>query len=124
QHEIVLRARGRLLRDGADDVAADDARTRQPQPVEVALDRVHGVRVLLDEDRARGAAGERLDPQRTGAGEEIEHARPVHGPDEVEDVLADAVRRRPRVETAWRDELVALAAAGDDAHRKIVASRG
>src|SRR5207237_7924 len=47
----------------------------------------------------------------------------VDGPDEVEDVLADAVRRRPRVEAARRDKLVPLPAAGDDAHRQIVTSR-
>ena len=108
------------------DVAADDARAGQPQPVEVALDRAHRVGVVLDEDGARRAARERLDPERAGAGEEIEHARAVDRADEVEDVLADAVGRRPRVEAARRDELVPLPAAGDHAHRRgsLLASGG
>ena len=56
QHEIVLRSGGRFPRDRSENVAVDDARARQPQPVEVPLDRPHGVRVVLDEDGARGAA--------------------------------------------------------------------
>ena len=121
QHEIVLRARGRLPLDRSHDVAAHDARTDQPQVVEVALDRSHCVRLLLDEHRTRCASRQRLDAESAGAGVEVEDAGAVHWADEVEDVLADAIGRRPRVEPGWRDELVALAAAGDHAHRGIVA---
>ena len=96
----------------------DDAGPRQPQPVEVALDRADRVGIALDEDGARGAPRERLDPERAGAGEEIEHARVLERPHEVEDVLAHAVGRRPRVEAARRAQLVTLAAAGDDPHER------
>src|SRR5207248_3912636 len=86
--------------------------------VEVALDRPHGLRVVVDEDGARCPAREGLDPERAGTGEEVEHLGIVDRSDEVEDVLAHAVRGRPGVEPARRGELVPLAAAGDDAHHK------
>jgi hypothetical protein len=76
---------------------------------------------VLDEDGARGSAREGFDPHRAGAGEEVEYPRIVHRPDEVEDVLADAVGGRPRVEPARSGELVPLPAARDDPHVRIVA---
>ena len=61
--------------------------------VEVALDRPHGFCVLLDEHRTRRTARERLDTERARTGEEIEDAGAVDRADEVEDVLAHAVRK-------------------------------
>src|SRR5262249_27238383 len=115
--------RTRLLSDRAQDVAVDDAGTGQPQPVEVALDRPHGIGVVLDEYGAGRTARERLDPQRAGAREEVEHFRAVDRSDEVEDVLAHPVGRGPRVEPARRGEFVPLPGTGNDTHGRIVAWR-
>src|SRR5207253_7927258 len=100
--------RRRLLRDRPEDVAAHDPRAREPHAVEVLLDRPYGVWVVLDEDGAGSSARERLDPERARAGEEVEHLRVVDRPDEVEDVLADAIGGRPRVEPARRYALLPL----------------
>ena len=122
QHEIVLPARARLRAQSPEGVAAHDPRARQAQLVEVPLDRRAASRVVLDEDGARGAARERLEPHRARARVEVEHGRAVDRPEDVEDVLAHAVRRRPcpSPRGAW---IGAPAGAGDDPHARIVASR-
>ena len=53
------------------------------------------VRSLSTKTHARGAAGERLEPQRARAGEEVEHGGVVDRADQVEGGLADAVAGRP-----------------------------
>src|SRR5207244_9818329 len=65
------------------------------------------------------APRQRLEAHRARARVEVEHLRVVERADDVEDVLAHAVRRRPRVLAAGRVDRVALARAGDDPHYGI-----
>ena len=53
-------------------------------------------RELSTKTAARGAARERLEPERARAGVQVEHGRAVDRADQVERRLADEVRRRPR----------------------------
>ena len=91
-------------------------RRLQAELVEVRADHPARVPVLLDERCARGAARERLEAHRTGAGEEVEHLGVVDGTDQVERALADAVGGRPRVASFRRGDPVAAMRAGDDPH--------
>ena len=69
----------------------------QLQLVQIRVDHAARLAVGLDEGRARGAARERLEPERPGAREQVEHVRVVDRADQVERVLADAVRGRASV---------------------------
>ena len=91
-------------RERLEDVLLDDARAGDAQLLDVAVDRAAGVAVVLDENRARGPAGERLEPHRPGAGEEVEHGGAVDGPDQVERGLADAVGGRAGVAALRRED--------------------
>ena len=64
-------------------VAAVDPRAGELEPFEVLGDRPAGSPVALDERDGLGAARQRLDPHRAGAGEEVEHAGAVHRPDRL-----------------------------------------
>src|SRR5207237_5502573 len=78
--------------------------------------------VALDEDGARRAARERLEPHRARAGAEVEDVGTFDPRrDDVEDGLAGPVGGRPRVEPSRRLDPMALAGTGDDPH---VASAG
>ena len=70
---------------------------REPQRAEVLAQHVQHAGVALDEHRALGAARERLDPQRPGAGEQVEHPRPWQLAEHREQRLAHALGRR----AAW-----------------------
>src|SRR5581483_6983968 len=113
EHEIVLRPLGG---EHGDRVAPQHGRL-QAQLVEVALDRAHCVAVRLDEDGARRPARERLEAERARAGVQIEHGRPVDGPEDVEHVLAHAVGRRPGLLPLRSVDRVPFPRTGDDAHR-------
>ena len=119
QHEVVTAP---LCGEEAKDVVAHHTRAGQPELFEVALDRAAGGAVGLDEDRALGAARERLQPHRARAGEEVEHRGAVDRPDEVEGGLANAVTGRPGVHSFRGVDGVALAATGDDSHANSHAS--
>ena len=73
---------------------------------------------------ALGAARERLDPHRAGAGEEVEHAGAVDRPDQVERRLADAVAGRPGREPLRRGDPGAAMRAGDDSHAVALPHHG
>src|SRR5579885_912334 len=107
--------RPRLGRERPEDVLAADA-PLQTEPLEVRRDRAAGLPVGLDEHRARGAAGERLEAERPRAGEQVEHRHPLDRPDQAEGGLADAVGGRPRPPALRRRDPVALPAPGDDPH--------
>ena len=51
-------------------------RPGQADRVDVAAQDVDGRAVGLDEDRVRRATRQRLEPDRAGAGEQVEHPRP------------------------------------------------
>ena len=71
----------------------------------------------IDEDRLRGAARERLDAERTRAGEQIEHACVVQRHAEnAEQGLAHAVARGPCLAPRWREQPAAAVRPGDDSH--------
>src|ERR1043166_2202470 len=97
QHEIVAGASAGIGSQGSQRVLAENGRAFEPELVEVPVDRAAGLAIALDEGRLRGAAGERLEPHRAGAGEEIENLRLFDeaGADQVERGLADAVSGRP-----------------------------
>ena len=116
EHEVV---RAALAGQRAQRVLAEDGRV-QPQLVEVRVDHAAGVAVRLDEGRRRGAARERLEAHRAGAGEQVEHVGVVDRADQVERVLAHAVGRRPRVAALRRRDPVAAVGAGDDPHAGAV----
>src|SRR5262249_5376241 len=78
---------------------------------------------VVDEQRKGRAARERLEPERAGAGEEIEHARAgdriVIGVDEdVEQRLAQPVGGRPDGLRLRRGERAAAQPSADDAHQR------
>ena len=71
--------------------AHGDARAGEAELGEVLGDHAARGAIGLDEGHACRAARERLQPERAGAGVEVEHARPVDRADQVEGGLADAV---------------------------------
>ena len=89
---------------------------------EIRLDRATGAAVGLDEDAAARAAGERLEPERAGAGEKVERGRVVDRPEQVEGRLADAVAGRSGGDALRRVDPVALPRAGDDPHARSLES--
>ena len=88
------------------------------QPVRKA-----GTLFTAAERRARRAARERLDAERAGARVEVEHVQPLDRPEQVEERLAHAVRRRPRRGSAWRGDPPSLVRAGDYAHAQSATGR-
>jgi hypothetical protein len=82
-----------------------------------------GGAVVLQERGVAGAARKRFQSHRAGAGEGVQHPRAVHGraaspgrvPQNVEQGLAHAVRRRAGFGAGRRDEPAAAVPAGDDA---------
>ena len=112
EDEVVRAALGG---DRAQDVLAEHDRA-QAELVEVRVDRPAGRPVGFDEDDLGGAARERLETQRARAGEQVEHARVVDRPDQVEGVLANAVRGRPVSLALRRGDSVPAVRAGDDPH--------
>src|SRR5262245_29193047 len=77
---------------------------------------------VVDEQRKGGAARERLEPERAGAGEEIEHARAgdriaVGVDEDVEQRLAQPVGGRPDRLRLRRRKRAAAQASADDAHQ-------
>src|SRR5262249_51189111 len=78
---------------------------------------------VVDEQRKIGAARKRLEPERAGAGEEIEHARAAHriaiGMDEdIEQRLAQPVSGGPDRLRLRRGERAAAQTSADDTHQR------
>ena len=85
--------------------------------LEVGPHRRHGGRRGVHERRLRGAARERLEPERARPREEVEHPRVLHAiAQDREQRLAHAVRRRARSVALRGGEAPAAPAAGDDPH--------
>ena len=93
----------RMRRAEIGGVAAIDFRdAAEPQRLDIVAQQRAGLGAVVDEQRERRAARNRLDAERAGAGEQVEHARAldriVIGMDQdVEQRLAQPVRGRPDV---------------------------
>ena len=82
-----------------------------------AAERRREAPVALDHDHGRGTTRRRLEPERTGPGEEIEAARPIDVVAKpVEHGLADSVRRRAKPTGRRHREQSAPPPTGNDAH--------
>ena len=84
---------------------------------------------VVDEQRKRRAARQRLDPERAGAGEQVEHARAgdriaigVH--EDVEQRLAQAVGGRTDRVRFRRGERAPAQPSADDAHQRFLPGDG
>src|SRR4051794_38280576 len=85
--------------------------------LEVGPHRRHGGRRGVHERRLRRAARERLEPERAGAGEQVEYARALdRAAEDREQRLAHAVRRGADRGAARGGQTPAAPAAGDDPH--------
>ena len=81
EHEVVAASAIAIVAQRRDDVAIRDDRPGEPQLLEIRLDHARRRAIALDEDAARRAARQRLEPHRARPGEEIEHRRTLDGPD-------------------------------------------
>ena len=109
-------------------VAAQDAGDAvQAERLHVLADEAAALDACLDEHRRRRAARDRLDAERAGAGEEVEHARAlarqvVAVDEDVEERLAQPVARRTDVVRARCGERPAPKSSADDAHADFVSA--
>jgi hypothetical protein len=111
---------GAALDGGGDEAAAGG----DAEGGDVLRDGVLRLAAALDEDRRGGAAREGLEPQRAGAGVEIEHAGVGDDFGEAgEDNLAYAVLRGAQGVALGRLEVKATGGTGDDAERHGGVSR-
>ena len=89
----------------------------EPERREVLPQHGRGGRLALDEHRPRGAPRERLDAERAGAGEQVEHVAPSTSPS----IANSASRTRSEVgrvrRPARRLQAPAAEASRDHAHR-------
>ena len=101
------------------DAAGHDVGTPEPDGAGVVADQSGGPAVLLDERDHAGAPRPRLDPDRAGAGVEVEEPepaqRPAPGLDRGEQRLPDPVAGRAGVGAALRLQPAATRVAADDA---------
>ena len=96
---------------------------RAAEADQLLLQSARGRRDLLDEDHFLGAAGQGLEPERAGAGEQIQAAgigNRMLQP--IEQGLAHPIRCRPQARNIGKIDAPAAPAAADDAHR-IAAAR-
>ena len=111
-------------------VAAEDAGdAAEPERRDVLADERARLGAVVDEQREGGAARERLEPERAGAGEQVEHARAgdriAIGMDEdVEQRLAQPVGGRPDRLRFRRGERAPAQPSADDAHQRPLPPRG
>src|SRR5436309_14031622 len=103
EREVEWSARPRV--EKADHVGGHGRRARpEASRLEVLTERPHSLRVALDERRGEGASRERLDAERAGTGEEVEHAGArERGLEDGEEGLPDPLCRRAGP-TAARDD--------------------
>src|SRR5690242_12191735 len=95
----------------------------EAERVRVVANEVASVTIDVDEERATGAARQRLEAERARAGVEIEDFRGrIRASDQdVEDGLAHLVRRRARARAFGRLERATTDAAANDAHGALIA---
>src|SRR5262245_12389512 len=97
----------------------------EPERGDVLAQQRARLRGVVDEQREGGTARERLEPERAGAGEEIEHARAGDGVaisvnEDIEQRLAQAVGGRPDRPRFRRDQRAPAQAPADDAHQRLL----
>src|SRR6266576_1360029 len=93
----------------------------QAQRLDIVAQQRSRFGAVIDEERERRPSRDRLDAERAGAGEQVEHAgtlnRIVVGMNEdIEQRLAQAVRGGADLARGWRGEIAALQSPADDAH--------
>ena len=93
----------------------------QTQRLDIVAQQRPGFGPVIDEQREPGPARDRLDAERAGAGEQIEHPRicdrVVIGVDQnIEQRLAQAVRGGPNLARRGRRQVAALQSPAYDAH--------
>src|SRR5207249_7594193 len=72
--------------------AVDLGDASQGESLDIAADHRAGIRLLFDEQAVPGAARQRFEAKRAGAGEEIEHADAVEG--EARDAVRENIKDR------------------------------
>ena len=97
--------------------------SEQAQRLDIVADRAARAVICFHEQAEGRAPAHRLQPQRAGAGKQVDHPRalqlrrPVGMGDHVEQALARAVTGRPRAHATGGDKVAAFMGSGDDAHR-------
>src|ERR1700722_16847189 len=93
----------------------------EPQRLDIVAQQRPRLGAVIDEQREFSTARDRLDAERAGAGEQVEHARVLNriviGVDEdIEQRLAQPVRGRADVARGRRHQIAAPQSPADDAH--------
>src|SRR6266568_1295814 len=122
EHERERRQRMRATELGR--VAPKDpGHAAEAQRLDIAANERAGFRAIVDEQREACAARERLEPERAGAGEEVEHARVRHRvamsmDQDVEQALAQPVGGRADRGGFRARQVPPAQSAADDAHQR------
>jgi hypothetical protein len=115
--EVERRGIDEPARAAFDPVADDNIAARDAQALEIVRDERRRAAIAFHERDVRGAAAQRFDPDRAGAGVPVEHARAVHARRQhVEQRLAQLVRGRPQPFPRGRLQRAPLEPAGNHAH--------
>src|SRR5690606_29861305 len=120
EHEVEWSERSDIAEPGR--IAAENpGAALQAERLHVVADQATALRAFLDEDAARGAARQRLETERPGAGKQVEHPAAVEllrvaVDDHVEDRLARTVGSRADRGAARGSEGPSAKFASDDAH--------
>ena len=98
----------------------------EPQRLDVLPQQRPRLRAVVDEQAKRSAARDRLDAERAGAGEQVEHPRIADGiaigmRENVEQRLAQAVGGRPDLARGRARDRAPAQSSADDAHRLLSA---
>ena len=112
-----MASRRKILRDAAESERRD-----------VLADERARLGAVVDEQRKGRAARQRLEPERAGAGEQVEHARAgdriaIGVGEDVEQALAQPVGRRADRLAARRGERAPAQLSADDAHQRWLAAQ-
>ena len=107
-------------------VAAEDAGdAAEPERLDILAHQRARLGAVVDEQREGRAARERLEPERAGAGEQVEHARAgdriaIGVDQDVEQRLAQPVGGRPDGLRFRRGERAPAQPSADDAHQRFL----
>src|SRR5262249_50657728 len=101
----------------------------EPERLDVGAEKRARLRRVVDKQSETRAARDSLEPERAGAGEEIEHARArdriaIGMRQDVEQRLAQAVGGRPDRRRLRCGERTPAQASADDAHQSMIPKSG